>query len=120
MMAWIVEFHPEFNTEINQLSSNVRVELLAHARLLAEFGPTLKRPHADTLNGSGFANMKELRFKAGGGVWRVAFAFDPRRHGIMLVAGNKTTSSSRRFYKDLIAKADARYREHLTTIGRKL
>lgn len=37
----------------------------------------LARPWADTLNGSKHANMKELRFDADNGVWRVAFAFDP-------------------------------------------
>ena len=34
--------------------------------------------------------MKELRFDAADGVWRVAFAFDPRRHAILLVAGDKS------------------------------
>jgi hypothetical protein len=33
--------------------------------------------------------MKELRFKVAHGVWRVAFAFDPERQAILLVAGNK-------------------------------
>ena len=63
----------------------VQDELLAHARLLEEFGPQLGRPHADTLNGSAHANMKELRFDADDGVWRLAFAFDPRRKAILLV-----------------------------------
>ncbi|WP_352561397.1 MULTISPECIES: hypothetical protein [unclassified Mesorhizobium] len=35
------------------------------------FGPQLGRPHADTLNDSSFANMKELRFDADDGVWRL-------------------------------------------------
>ena len=54
---------------------------------LRDEGPNLGRPYADTLNGSRYANMKELRFNAAGGVWRVAFAFDPVRRGILLVAG---------------------------------
>jgi hypothetical protein len=44
----------------------------------------LGRPHADTLAGSRHANMKELRFSADDGVWRVALAFDPVRHGVIL------------------------------------
>jgi hypothetical protein len=91
----------------------VQDELLAMAKLLQEFGPKLSRPHADTLNGSNFANMKELRFKAAGGEWRVAFAFDPKREGILLVAGDKSGGSQEKFYKRLIAKADERYQEHL-------
>ena len=31
----------------------------------------------DTLKGSSFSNMKELRFNADDGVWRVAFALLP-------------------------------------------
>lgn len=57
--------------------------------------------------------MKELRFKADDGVWRVAFAFDPRRCAVLLVAGDKSGVSQRLFYRRLIAKADARYDAHL-------
>lgn len=40
--------------------------------------------------------MKELRFKSDGGVWWVAFAFDPKRNAIVLVAGNKSGVSEKR------------------------
>ena len=76
-------------------------------------GPALGRPDVDTLNGSLYANMKELRFRALGGVWRVAIAFDPRRSGILLVAADKAGVSEARFYRKLIDKADKRFREHL-------
>src|SRR6266581_2922992 len=78
-VKWIVEIGDEFQPEYDALPEEVQDELLAMSRLLQQFGPQLKRPHADTLNGSRHANMKELRFKAADGVWRVAFAFDPRR-----------------------------------------
>ncbi len=57
--------------------------------------------------------MKELRFDAEGGVWRVAFAFDPRRHAVLLVAGDKSGGSEKRFYTRLIAKADRRFDSYL-------
>jgi hypothetical protein len=57
--------------------------------------------------------LKELRFKAADGVWRVAFAFDPERQAILLVAGNKAGVSEKRFYKQLIEKADRRFDSHL-------
>jgi hypothetical protein len=57
--------------------------------------------------------MKELRFKASGGVWRVAFAFDPARQAILLMAGDKAGVSKNRFYRELIHKADRRLDEHL-------
>lgn len=59
-MTWRVEFHDEFEPEFAALALEVRRELLAHARLLESYGPQLKRPHADTLKGSRFDNMKEL------------------------------------------------------------
>lgn len=60
--------------------------------------------------------MKELRFRADNGVWRVAFAFDPKRQAILLVAGDKSGGSERRFYRQLIRKADERFDDHLDQI----
>lgn len=60
--------------------------------------------------------MKELRFDAAGGVWRVAFAFDPRRRAILLVAGDKSGTSEKRFYRRLLRKADERFGAHLERI----
>jgi hypothetical protein len=55
---------------------------------------------------SKFMNMKELRFQANNGVWRVAFAFDLSRKAVVWVAGDKVGVSPSRFYKALINKAD--------------
>jgi len=43
----------------------------------------------------------------------VMSAFDSKRQAILLVAGNKSGVSEKRFYKRLISKSDARYNEHL-------
>ena len=115
-MAWTVLYHDAFLPELEALPDDVQDALLARAELLSMSGPTLGRPHADTLAGSKHANMKELRFSADEGVWRVAFAFDPRRRAIILVAGDKSGVAQQRFYKALIAKADARFAEHLETL----
>ena len=112
-MAWTIRFHEEFEREFGDLSEAVQDELLVLAKLLGDFGPRMGRPHADTLKGSDFTNMKELRFAADDGVWRVAFAFDPKRDGILLVAGDKSGGSESKFYKRLIRKADERYQQHL-------
>ncbi len=71
----------------------------------------------DTLNGSRHANMKEMRFAAAGGEWRVAFAFDPVRRAMLLVAGDKSGGSGRRFYRELIRKADERFDLHLARLA---
>ena len=56
--------------------------------------------------------MKELRFDAAGGVWRVAFAFDLRREAILLAVGNKAGVPKERFYRRLIERADQRFSAH--------
>jgi hypothetical protein len=57
--------------------------------------------------------MKDLRFTLPDGEWRVAFAFDPERSAILLVGGSKSGVNEKRFYKDLIRVADARFTAHL-------
>lgn len=113
-MPWTVRFADEFEAEWMALPQAVQDKALAMFGMLAEFGPSLGRPRVDTLKASRHANMKEMRFDADGGVWRVAFAFDPVREAILLVAGDKAGADERRFYADLIAKADARFGRHLT------
>jgi hypothetical protein len=108
--------HEEFEPEFDGLPEDVQDELLANAKLLERFGPHLGRPRADTLNGSRHANMKELRLVAADGAWRVVFAFDPNRRAILPVCGDKTGGSEKRFYRRLIAKADARFDAHLCRI----
>ena len=112
-MRWDVEFHDAFEEEFLALEQSVQDALLAVAKLLAEYGPQLGRPHADTLKGSKHANMKELRFEASDGEWRAAFAFNPERRAILLVAGDKSGGSEKRFYKQIIAKADFRFSAHV-------
>lgn len=115
-MTWVVRNHDDFDPEFDALPIDVQDELLAMMALLEVYGPALGRPHADTLSGSRHANMKELRFRADGGVWRVAFAFDPDRQAILLVAGDKAGVAQKRFYKGLIARADSRFAGHLTRL----
>ena len=98
------------------LSKDVQDAFLTITKLLKDYGPQLGRPYVDTLKGSKYANMKELRFDAGDGVWRVAFAFDTRRHAILLVAGDKSGGSESRFYRQLIARAEKRYAAHLKSL----
>jgi hypothetical protein len=76
-MMWAVLLHDAFDAELDDLPEVVQDEVLAHMGLLKQFGPALGRPRVDTLKGSRHANMKELRFDAADGVWRIAFAFDP-------------------------------------------
>jgi hypothetical protein len=104
-----------FSAWLNEQSSEVMAEVAAVIVLLREYGHRLGRPHADTLRGSKYANMKELRVKTSQAEVRIAFAFDPERRAIILVAGNKRGVNERRFYRRLITQADALFAEYLRT-----
>ena len=116
---WSVEFHDEFAAEVRQMPAAVREKLKASATILGEEGPLLGRPLADTLKGSRHANMKELRFDADGGAWRVAYAFDPERKAILLAGGDKSGTGKVRFYRNLLRIADERYDQHLRNLSLK-
>ena len=118
-MSWVVEIGDEFKPEFFELHEDVRTEILAVSVLLQQFGPQLGRPRVDTLNDSRHANMKELRFSAADGEWRVAFAFDTKRKAVLLIAGDKSGASEKRFYRGLIRKADERFDAHLARLKKE-
>jgi len=113
---WPVKTTDVFDGWFAELDEDAQVEVIATVELLKLLGPRLGRPHADTLNGSKFANMKELRADTADAVLRIAFAFDPERSGILLLGGNKAGVSSKRFYKQLIEKADQLHAAHLAAM----
>ena len=110
---WAVATTDTFDGWFAELGEDSQAEIIAKVNLLKLSGPRLSRPHADTLKGSKHANMKELRADTRYEVLRIAFAFDPERSAILLVGGDKSGVGQKRFYKELIAKADALYDAHL-------
>jgi hypothetical protein len=108
-----VIIHERF-PEFGNLPNHVGHELRSCIELLKRHGPQLDRPRVGQLDGSRYPRMKELRFNAAGGVWRVAFAFDPNRQAVLLVADDKSGwGSEDSFYRQLIRKADERFGVHL-------
>lgn len=118
-MDWTVDFHPLFFEEVKGFSGAVKKALEEEMIILRAIGPQLGRPQVDTLKTSQHSNMKELRFDADNGVWRVAFAFDPERKAILLVGGDKAGKNQKRFYKQLIKTADERFSQHLKALKEK-
>ncbi|CAM3447467.1 type II toxin-antitoxin system RelE/ParE family toxin [Halomonas lysinitropha] len=111
---WQIEQTRTFEGWYFSLDDTDRENVLAALLMLRERGPMLPRPHADTLNGSQYPNMKELRIQSQGRPLRAFFAFDPQRTGIVLCAGDKT--GNKRFYDDLIPVADREYAAHLESL----
>jgi hypothetical protein len=116
-LQWEVRFFDEFKSEFRELSFDAKVGLGGVLDLLRQFGPSLGRPFVDTLNGSAYANMKEIRVDTEDNWYRFAFAFDPGRNAIILCGGGKGGGSQKAFYKALIETADRRYRVHLEDVS---
>ena len=60
-MEWQVLYDPEFQAWLLEQPRELRRDITTGAGMLGNFGPTLGRPHVDTLKGSRYSNMKELR-----------------------------------------------------------
>lgn len=112
---WPLWATDEFRTWFDGLPESAAIAVDAKIQLLAETGPALGRPHADTLKGTRYPNLKELRISHAGHAYRVLFAFDPRRAVVLLLGGSKT---GRRWYAAAIPAAEKLYREYLESIGK--
>ena len=114
-MEWDVFLDEEFDAWLDTLEEGLQDEIQAAIELLMRFGPNLQRPRVDTIKGSSFSNMKELRIQYRGDPWRILFAFDPRRNAILLVGGNKR--GDKRWYDKNLPIADRRFRRHLDRLN---
>ncbi|MCK5353697.1 MAG: type II toxin-antitoxin system RelE/ParE family toxin [Methyloprofundus sp.] len=115
---WEVITTDKFDEWFDCLSDTDRANVIAGMLLLEEKRPNLSRPYADTIEGSDFPNMKELRAQSKGAPLRAFFAFDPKRRAILLCAGNKI-GDEKRFYKRMIPLADKEYKTHLGNMRKK-
>jgi hypothetical protein len=116
-MAYEVETTDEFNDWYRSLDEAAVEAVNAKVDLLEQVGWRLTRPHADTIRGSRYANMKELRVSAQGRPIRIFFAFDPRRSAIVLIGGDKTNDPQ--FYDRMIPIAEGLYETHLAEIEKE-
>ena len=115
---WGINTTDTFDAWYENLDDTDRANVLASMLVLQSQGPMLGRPHADTVNGSAYSNMKELRVQSKGQPLRAFYAFDPERKGILLCAGNKA-GNEKRFYEEIIPIADREYAAHLEALKRK-
>ncbi|WP_159567283.1 type II toxin-antitoxin system RelE/ParE family toxin [Budvicia diplopodorum] len=115
---WSIETTDTFDDWFRSLNSANRASVLAALIVLREKGPMLSRPYADTINGSCYSNMKELRIQNRGDPIRAFFAFDPRRTGILLCAGNKV-GNEKRFYDEMLPLAEREFTNYLNNLKKK-
>lgn len=110
-MIWQIVFHKSFEEWFFAQNSGVQVSIAMVLDVLEEQGVLLGRPYVDTIKGSAFTNMKELRVQHDGNPYRILFAFDPQRQAILLIGGNK--GGNKRWYEENIPIADRRFIEYL-------
>ena len=109
--VWEVEYTDEFGEWWDDLTPEQQEALDDRVTLLAEVGPSLRRPVVGEIASSRHANMKELRVSKAGAL-RVLFAFDPRRHAILLLGGDKSGRWTE-WHNWAIPRADDLYDIHL-------
>jgi len=116
--VWTIKTTDRFDDWFSSLCAGERACVLALLLVLREKGPALPRPYADTVYGSRYKNMKELRIQSRGDPIRVFFAFDPTRTGILLCA-DKKAGNEKRFYEQMFPIADREFTDYLNTLHDK-
>jgi hypothetical protein len=116
-MTWEVEVSDEFREWYDGLELELRRSIAGAVDRLEFYGPKLGRPYADTLKGSRYPNMKELRVQHRGIPYRILFALDPRRKAYLILGGDKSGNSL--WYQEAIRRAEDIYARHLEEIGEK-
>jgi len=116
-VEWDLEFTDEFGEWWDGLTEGEQVDVDAKVELLRQLGPTLRRPHSGSISSSSHSNMKELIIQHAGRPYRVLYAFDPRRFGILLIGGDKTGDD--RWYEKFVPIADRLFDEHLAALRRE-
>jgi hypothetical protein len=116
---WPIEYTQEYEDWFSIQDEENKMAINAKVILLEEFGPHLGRPHVDTIKGSKYANLKELRIKYRNTVFRVIFCFDKRRNCWLLIGGNKKGKNKEHFYKNIIRKAEELIAKYPEIMGGK-
>ena len=116
-MAWDIEVTAEFEHWWDTLDEGEQEDVRAVVGLLEERGPTLPFPYSSGVVASKHPRMRELRIQHEGRPYRVLYAFDPRRTGILLIGGDKTGND--RWYEENVPIADRLYDEHLEELERQ-
>ncbi len=116
-MSWDVEYTDEFAVWWQALTENQQEDVTAVTMHLTEKGPQLPFPYSSGIAGARHAHMRELRVQSSGKPLRVFYAFDPLRHAILLIGGDKT--GDKRFYERMIPIADALYDQHLAELEKE-
>jgi hypothetical protein len=114
--VWAIDRSASFAGWIKALDLDGKEAIYKNLLLLRSIGPSLGRPYVDLVARSRYPNMKELRVQNKQRLFRILFAFDPRRTAILLAGGDKR--GDKRFYERMIPLADSLFERHLAELER--
>jgi len=115
-LSWEIEYTDEFEGWWDSLDAEEQVSVGRVIGLLEAEGPSLGFPHSSSIRGARHGAIRELRIQHGGHPYRVLYAFDPRRTGILLLGGDKRGDD--RWDRVNIPVADRLFDEHLNALDR--
>jgi hypothetical protein len=116
-MAWEVEYTDEFGEWWAALTPAEQKSVDAVVGVLEDRGTQLGHPYSSEIKSSRHGHMRELRIQHEGRPYRVLYAFDPRRVGILLIGGDKTGNA--RWYDQFVPTADQLYDVHLKELKKE-
>jgi len=103
---WSIDYTSEYEDWFSQQEEENKIAINAKVILLSEFGPHLGRPYVDTIHGSKYKNLKELRIKFKNTVFRILFCFNKNRNCWLIIGGDKRGKNEDDFYEKLIKQAE--------------
>ena len=103
---WPVKYTLEYEDWFTKQDEENKMIINAKVILLSEFGPNLGRPYVDTIKGSKYKNLKELRIKYKNIVIRILFIFSKKRNCWLLIGGDKKGKNEEDFYIKIIKQAE--------------
>ena len=115
---WEVILQDPLLNWLETLAEDDVLKIYAALELLSTEGPQLSRPYADTLQGSKYTNLKELRVQSKLSVFRLFYIFDPVRQAIVLCGGDKK-ARKKTLYKEMIALAEQTYDDYLSELTKE-
>ncbi|MGZ4236358.1 MAG: type II toxin-antitoxin system RelE/ParE family toxin [Solirubrobacteraceae bacterium] len=104
----------EFAQWSQTLAPERQAKVASAVARIVERGPSLGRPHVDSIKGSRLHKLKEARIDRG---TRVLFAFDSNRNAVMLLGGDKSGKWNR-WYPSKVHQAERLYLDHERSIGK--
>ena len=96
----------EYEDWFTAQDEEAKILINAKIMVLKAFGPNLGRPYVDTIKGSKYKNLKELRINHKKYVFRILFVFDKKRNCWFIIGGNKKGKNEKDFYNKIIKQAE--------------